>query len=279
MNDETWQQTHLLALIRRLSQLKSKPDGMLHEETSGPHQIRIIKHVGQIHFYFVDPASGALDGPMSRIELDRPLRLLAEYTQAAMLTLLWRPEPARVCLLGLAGGRLALLFYHAFPHVTIDNVDVEPSAGAIAAAYFGLTFDRRQRIAVRDARAYLRELGAEVAYDILIMDAFSDASDNLDHLATTQFYQECRARLARGGVICVNILKSDQLFFEKVKTFLASFPHVVVSEHKRSLVLFGSDQKRPPAAEIAQKAAMLQHRHGFEFAFVERAAALKTYRE
>src|SRR5258706_8739795 len=68
-------------------------------------------------------------------------------------------------------------------------------------------------------------------------------------------------------------------FFEKVKTFLASFPHVVVSEHKRSLVLFGCDQKRPPAAEIVQKAAMLQRRHGFEFAFVERAAALKTYRE
>jgi len=30
--------------------------------------------------------------------------------QAAMLTLLWSPVPMRVCLLGMAGGRLALLF-------------------------------------------------------------------------------------------------------------------------------------------------------------------------
>lgn len=279
MNDATWQQTHRLALARRLSQLKAVPDGVLYEETSGPHRIRIIKHAGQIHFYFVDPASGALDGPMSRIELDQPLRLLAEYTQAAMLTLLWRPTPARVCLLGLAGGRLSLLFYHTFPHIRIDNVDVDPSAGVIAAAYFGLTFDARQRLVVQDARAYLHQLEAGVAYDILIMDAFGDAGEDLDHLATMQFYQGCRARLAPGAVICVNMLKSDQHFFEKIKTFLASFRHVLVSEHKRSLVLFGCDQKKLAATEIAQKAALLQQQHGFEFPFIERAAALRSYRE
>jgi spermidine synthase len=279
MNDETWQHTHLLALSRRLGQLKSRPDGVLHEESSGSHQIRIVKQAGQIHFYFVDPATGALDGPMSRIDLDWPLRLLAEYTQAAMLALLWQPVPERVCILGLAGGRLSLLLYHTFPALTIDNVDIDPSAAEIATAYFGLTFDARQRLIVQDARVYLRELDARVAYDILIMDAFGDAGEDLDHLATMQFYAECRGRLSQGGVVCANILRSDQRFFAKVKTFLASFRHTLMSEHKRSLVLFGSDQRRLAAAEIAQRAAMIQRRHGFEFPFAERAAALKPYRE
>jgi spermidine synthase len=279
MNESTWQQNHRLALARRFDRLKAMPDGTLHEDASGSHQIRIIKHAGQIHFYFVDSVTGALDGPMSRIELDQPLRLLAEYTQAAMLTLLWRPVPERICLLGLAGGRLSLLFYHSFAHVTIDNVDVDRSAGEIAAAYFGLTFDARQRLMVQDARAYLHELASGVAYDILIMDAFGDAGEDLDHLATAQFYQECRARLAPGAVICANMLKSDQRFFEKIKTFLVSFRYVLVSEHKRSLVLFGCDQKKLAAPEIVQKAAMLQQRHKFEFPFVERAMSLKLYRE
>jgi spermidine synthase len=46
------------------------PDGVLHEEASGSHRIRIVKQARQVHFYFVDPATGALDGPMSRIDLD-----------------------------------------------------------------------------------------------------------------------------------------------------------------------------------------------------------------
>ena len=85
----TWQQEHLAALTQRLVSLASLPDGVIHDEQSPLHHIQLIKAAGQIQFYFIDPASGALDGPMSRIELARPLRLLAGYTQAALLTLLW----------------------------------------------------------------------------------------------------------------------------------------------------------------------------------------------
>jgi spermidine synthase len=279
MREQLWQQTHLADLAQRLDWLKDLPDGTLHEQVSGLHQIRIIKHVGQVHFYFLDPATGTLEGPMSRIELDRPLRLLAEYTQAAMLTLLWKLRPERVCLLGLAGGRLSLIFYHYFPDVTIDNVDIDRAVVTIAAKYFGLCFDTRQTVAIQDARAYLRALTPATVYDIIVMDAFRDESDNLNHLATAQFYGECRARLAPGGVLCANMLKSDPLFFEKARTFQESFRHVLVSEHKRGVVLFGSTHHKPAGAEIAQKAAALQHAHGFEFPFVERAATLITYRE
>lgn len=279
MHEQLWQQTHLAALAQRLDWLKAQPDGILHDQVSGLHHIRIIKHAGQVHFYFLDPATGTLDGPMSRLDLDRPLRLLAEYTQTAMLALLWRPQPERVCLLGLAGGRLSMIFYHYFLDTIIDNVDLDPAVVPIAARYFGLRFDERQTIAILDARAYLQALVPASAYDIIIMDAFRDETDNLDHLATAQFYGACRARLAPGGVLCANMLKSDPHFFEKVKTFLASFRYVLVSEHKHALVLFGNSQRKLTSGEIVQKAAQLQHTHGFEFPFVERAGALRAYRE
>jgi spermidine synthase len=264
-------------LAQRLNALKHLPDGVLYDEISPLHHIRIIKAAGQIQFYFVDPGSGALDGPMSRIELDRPLRLLAGYTQSAMLTLLWNPAPARVCLLGMAGGRLALLFYHYSATTVIDNVDIDPAVIPIATGYFGITFDDRQRIAIQDARAFLNT-DAVPLYDIIVMDAFRDASDDLNHLATRQFYQVCKRRLTAGGVLCANILKSDRLFFEKIKTVMSSFRHVLIAEHKRSLVLFGNDRRQLMHEQIAASAASLQRRHAFDFPFEERAAALQSAR-
>jgi spermidine synthase len=277
MQQQAWQQTNLAAIAARLAWLKQQPDGVVHDERSPLHHIRIIKHAGQVHFYFRDPTSGVLAGPMSRIDLDRPLDLLAEYTQAAMLALLWRPEPERVCIIGLAGGRLSMILHHHLPRVVIDNVDVDPAVAEIAARYFGIAFDARQTFAIQDGRSFLA--AARASYDIIVMDAFRDETDNLDHLATAGFYALCKARLARGGVLCANLLKSDALFLAKTKTLLACFRHVGAVEHKRGVVLFGSDHHKLAADEIARRSSMLQRQYGFEFPFLARAAALKPARD
>jgi spermidine synthase len=272
----TWQRTNLAAITARLAWLRHQPDGLVHDERSPLHHIQIVKHIGQVHFYFRDPASGALAGPMSRIDLDRPLYLLAEYTQAAMLALLWRPEPERVCLIGLAGGRLSMVLHHHLTRVVIDNVDVDPAVAAIAARYFGLAFDARQTISIQDGRAFVAAV--RDPYDIIVMDAFRDDTDNLNHLATSEFYAACKARLARGGVLCANLLTSDRLFLAKSRTLLASFRYAYAVEHKRGVVLFGSDYQRLAADAIARRSSALQRAHSFEFPFLARAAALKPAR-
>ena len=277
MHQDDWQHANLAAIAARLAWLRHQPDGVVHDERSPLHHIQIIKHIGQVHFYFRDLASGALAGPMSRIDLDRPLYLLAEYTQAAMLALLWRPEPERACMIGLAGGRLSMVLHHYLARVVIDNVDVDPAVVGIAARYFGLAFDARQTITIQDGRAFLA--AAHDPYDIIVMDAFRDDTDNLDHLATSGFYAACKARLARGGVLCANLLASDRLFLAKSRTLFASFRYVYAVEHKRGVVLFGSDHQRLAADEIARRSSAVQRAHSFEFPFLARAAALKPARE
>jgi hypothetical protein len=111
------------------------------------------------------------------------------------------------------------------------------------------------------------------------MDAFRDETDNLDYLATSEFYAACKARLARGGVLCANLLTSDALFLEKSKTLLASFRYACAVEHKRGVVLFGSQHHKLSADEIARRSSALQRLHGFEFPFLARAAALKPARD
>jgi spermidine synthase len=277
MQYHDWRQANLAAIIARLSDLRQQPDGVVHDQRSPLHHIQIIKHVGQLHFYFRDPATGELTGPMSRIDLDRPLYLLAEYTQAIMLALLWRPAPERICVLGLAGGRLSMVLHHHLPRATIDNVDVDPAVAEIAVRYFGIEFDERQTIAIQDGRAFLA--AAREDYDIIVMDAFRDETDNLDHLATGEFYAICKARLVRGGVVCANLLTSDRLFLAKSKTLLDSFRYVYAVEHKRGVVLFGSDHQKLSADEIGRRAPALQRLHGFEFPFLTRAATLKPARD
>jgi spermidine synthase len=278
MNATPWQAQNLEAIERRLEGLRDLADGVIFEESSPLQQICIIKQGNQILLYFVDPNSGALDGPMSRIDIDHPLRLPAEYAQAALLTLLWEPEPQRVCVLGFGGGRISMILHHYLPQVVIDNVDIDPALIPIAELFFGIAFDERQRITIQDGRAFLEQADPG-AYDIIIMDAFRDQSDALDHLATTQFYEICAAQLTRSGVFCANMLKSDAHLWEKMTTFRSHFRYVHVSEHKYSAVLFGAQHKQLTPQEQARHARELQQAHRFDFPFVEQTDALQFYRD
>lgn len=276
MTNTPWQDQNLSAIEQRLAWLRHLPDGPIYDEAGGLQHIRIAKNGSHVQLYFVDRASGALEGPMSRIDIDRPLGLLAGYSQAALLSLIWQPNPRRICVLGFAGGRISLVLHHYVPAVTIDNVDRDPAFATIAPAYFGIEFDERQRLAIADGREFLGHGSA--TYEIIVMDAFSDSGDQLDHLATAQFYELCARRLAPGGVLCVNMLRSDPHHAAKIKSLAAQFSAMQVAELKHSVVVFGSTHQRLAAAEIGRRAADLQRRHGFEFPFLARAAELRALR-
>ena len=256
MQHQEWQQQNLAAIAQRLAPLRYLPDGAIYDEQAGLHRIRILKTGSHLQLYFVDATNGTLEGPMSRIDLDQPLRLLAGYAQAALLTLIWRPAPQSICMLGFGGGRISMLLHHHLPAVTIDNVDLDPAFRTIAPAYFGIEFDNRQRLFLDDARHFL-EAAAGQTYDIIIMDAFRDDSDQLDRLATAQFYRLCAQRLTKGGVVCANVLRSDPHFAAKIKTLSAQFSAVHLIELKHALVIFGSAYRPISAAEIMERAADL----------------------
>lgn len=263
-------------LTYRLAPLLALPDGTLAEVISPLQRIRIIKAGTQIHFYFVDP-DGTLDGPMSRIDLRRPLHLLADYTQMATLALLWRPEPQRACLIGLAGGRISLVLHHHLPELVIDNVEIDPAVGPLAERFFGLVFDHRQRLIVADAWAHL--LATRERYDFIVMDAFSDATDDLDQLATPSFYQDCQAHLVTGGVMVANMLNSDTHYREKRASFAESFRYTYLAPRRGGAVLFGCNDMELTVAELTRRAGEIQRRCAFDFPFVARATQLQPIGE
>lgn len=263
------------AIRERLAWLHDEPDGVVADLPLDRVRIWVIKQESQIGLYFLNPASGALDGPMSRIDLAHPLRLLAPYTRGLLLSLLWRPSPRRVCMLGFGGGRISLALHTHLPDVIIDNIDIDPAFETIAARFFGVAFDERQRLHIADAAEFLASTAER--YDCIIMDAFSDARDNLDHLATPEFYLLCRRRLAPDGVVGVNLLRSDPRFTEKLTIFRAAFRATYGAPLRHSLVMFGAG--RAPASGSARRAAELARRYGFDFDLDDLAALLRPLRD
>lgn len=264
-----------MPLESQLAWLVAAPDGVLAEVAAGPLHVQVLKRGGQVGLYFLNP-SGDLDGPMSRIDPARPLALLAEYTQALMLALVVRRDPARAAILGFGGGRLSLVLHHHLPSVLIDNVDIDGVFADLAERFFGVMRDQRQRFHVADARAFIESDGPP--YDLLLIDAFSDQRDNLDHLGTLEFFAACRARLSAGGALAINLLRSDPACAAKAAAFHAAFSHSYAVPLKHSLVLIAGGRSRLAPAQIAQRAREIQATHQFDFPFAAHAAALRPFR-
>ncbi|MGQ9549200.1 MAG: fused MFS/spermidine synthase [Roseiflexus sp.] len=269
--------SYTAALAARLERLRLLPDGIICDLPLPQVRLWVIKEGTFISLFFLNPESGALDGPMSRIDLDHPLHLLAPYTRTLLLTLLWRPSPRRVCMLGFGGGRISLVLHAHLPNVIIDNVDIDPAFETVAATYFGVIFDERQRFLIADAQEYLQQ--SPYCYDIIFMDAFSDARDNLDHLATADFYALCRQRLLPGGVVGINMLRSDPRFVAKAQIFRASFRTKLAVPLRHSLVLFGADRMPAPRTMIGARAHDLAFQYGFDADLSDIAATLRPLRD
>jgi spermidine synthase len=248
---------------------------ILHEEQVGDLRLVVMQRGEQIELFFANP-SGTLDGPMSRIDPARPLHLAAEYSQTLMLSLLWQRAPKRICVLGFGGGRVPLVLHHYLPAAIIESVDIDAAFARVAERYFGVVFDERQRFVVADGRAFLEAPGPQ--YDIILMDAFSDERDALDHLATTEFYAVCRQRMEPGAVFAVNMLRSDARLDQKVAAFNIAFPHTYVVVLKHSLVLFGATHTRLRLEQLINRAAEIQQSQQFLFPFEHRAATLQRLR-
>jgi spermidine synthase len=248
---------------------------LLYETSAGPLRIQVIERSGQLGLYFLN-REGTLDGPMSRIDPARPFFLLGEYTQAMMLCLLWNPTPARIAMLGFGGGRISCVLHHHLPDLMIDNLDIHAVFGEIATRFFAIQFDQRQRLHIADARQFIET--ANTAYQCILIDAFSDQDENLNHLGSYEFFRICQKRLSPGGVVAMNILRSDPHCAAKAAAFDATFRFTSVVPLKHSLVLFGGGYGKLTNGQVRRRATELQARYQFESPFESHAARLIPFR-
>ena len=174
MQGSDWFDKNRQAVMQRVAWLRSKPDGVIYEKQSAFHRIVILKDTNLLRMCF-DALANSVDelprtGGMSVLTLEDPLDLSpTPYNQALMLTLLWRSQPERVYVAGFGGGRLPLAFHHHFPHAIIDSAEIDIEVADIARKYFGIEYDHRQRIHIKDARKFLDGAALKSQYDLILV--------------------------------------------------------------------------------------------------------------
>jgi spermidine synthase len=131
-------------------------------------------------------------------------------------------EPKRVAILGSAAGTTARAMAHYFPDTHIDAVEIDPDVTKVGRELFDL---RGANITTHDADARPWLQAQDTKYDAILVDAYRQPYIPF-YLATREFFDVVKQRLAPGGTIAMNVghpAQSDKL--EKVlsATLRASF--------------------------------------------------------
>lgn len=276
-----WQTHNLESINRRLAVVKRSPTGLLFEQKSQYNHVVIRKARGQVLLCYRHERN-LIEEVESRIEIEQPLKLLSDYTQAMLLALAWQPAPQRVLLLGLGGGRLQMVLHHYLEQVQLYTVELDPLVVEVAQRFFAWEPDERQHLIIKDGRDYLRGFPTEAPYDLILLDAFQVSGIPI-HLCTREFFAECRANLTPGGIVATNLHSSTSIYDSLRKTFATSFRSTTAFRLLGgNVVVIGSEAERLGVAEIRERIAAVQTQYGFDFGLPElarREASSAPYRQ
>jgi spermidine synthase len=137
-----------------------------------------------------------------------------------------RRAPRRIAILGNAGGTVARSFGHFFPGTAVDAVEIDPELTELGRRFLDLR-NPRMRVFAEDARPWLERSGG--GYDAIMVDAYRQPYIPF-YLATREFFELTRERLAPGGIAIVNVGHPEGgQELERVlgRTMAAAFPRVL----------------------------------------------------
>ena len=217
------------------------------------------------------------DTVQSSMRISRPNDLELSYTRSMMAFMLFNPAPRHVLMIGLGGGSVAKFVRHHMPEVLVRVLEIDPQVVAIARQCFLVPAnDARFEIIIGDGAEFMSR--EDVCADVIMVDGY-DAESHVEALATREFYADCRARLAPGGMLVVNLWGGDREFNDVLKRIEDIFPDGTLCLPARKLgnvIAFGFRDAPGPQQweDLRLRAVDLEARYGLEFP--QFVAGLKT---
>jgi spermidine synthase len=161
--------------------------------------------------------------------------------------------PRRLAILGNAAGTTARAYGHYFPDTEIDGVEIDGELTDIGERFFDLD-NPNLTTHHEDARPWLRQ--SDGGYDVIMVDAYRQPYIPF-YLATREFFELVRDRLAPGGVVIVNAGHpegNDDL--EKVlgRTMSEVFPTVIRDPLEPTNTLLLASEAPASAAHLRDRA-------------------------
>ncbi|MCG3190748.1 MAG: Polyamine aminopropyltransferase [Burkholderiaceae bacterium] len=170
-----------------------------------------------------------LDTPwvQGAMRIGRPRIVELEYVQRMLAWLLWRPQHelahGHAVQLGLGAASLTR-FTHRTLRMRTTAVELNPAVIAACRRWFRLgDDDERLDVVCADAGAWLRSAAAPRAkVSVLCVDLY-DHEAAAPVLDDEGFYADCRALLAKGGVMSVNLFGRRASFERSMTRIAAAF--------------------------------------------------------
>ncbi|HMN76166.1 MAG TPA: spermidine synthase [Burkholderiaceae bacterium] len=204
------------------------------------------------------------------MRIARPLAIELEYVQRMMVWLLWRPSEriadGLAVQLGMGAGAITR-FCHRKLRMRTLAVEIDASVIAACRMWFRLPEDD-ERLAVRheDAARWVRDAANRATVTALCVDLYDhDAAAPVQDDAA--FYAACRATLADGGVMTVNLFGRDASFAVSLERITAAFGagcvwHLRPTREGNTVVVATRGAALPDRATLAARAAHIEARYG-----------------
>jgi len=135
-----------------------------------------------------------------------PHWLAVGYTRTMLATLLLRPRPALIGIVGLGGGAQARFCHRHLPGSRIEAVESNAGVLALRDIFRVPADDARFAVELGDGADWLRPRAGRC--DILLVDAY-DMDGIPPALTALAFHRDCAAALAPGGAMATNLYATD----------------------------------------------------------------------
>lgn len=276
---KNWNSENLIRIRESLVWACSQSDGMIANYSDEAENLIVVKEGNNIALHFIDTKTlmikSKISDPMSTIDISNPLNLQGKYGQAMMLSLVFKPHPKNLYMLGFGGGRVPMVFHHYFPDLIIESSELSESVLELAEICFGINPDERMRVALQDGREHL-ETFPENHFDIILLDSFSGIGEHPTNVSTLEFYQLCKSRLVNDGVIVTNLVDNNPFYHHKVATFFSAFKFGYEYNNEET-IFFASDVDDFGSEEFKQKTAEIAAHYEFEFPYDENSDYMTAY--
>ncbi|KLI99809.1 hypothetical protein WQ56_11355 [Luteimonas sp. FCS-9] len=168
----------------------------------------------------------------SRMVSGDPDRLLVDYTRTMFATLLWRPAPAMLGMIGLGGGSQAKFAHRHLPGTRIEVVENNPHVVALRGEFGVPDDDARLEVVVDDGARFVAARTGR--FDVLLVDGY-DEHGIPAALSSQAFYDDCRDALAAGGVLACNLyVRNPETHVARLRQAFGEAQVLVVDEPKMS---------------------------------------------
>ena len=253
------------------SSRRSVPPGIVEfDARSDFSHLRVRRQGSVLTLSFVrDSGEEAIETSMN---VRKPYDLLELYAHYMFASYFFQPQPTRVLIIGLGGGAMVQFLAHYDPAVHVDAVEIDPLVVEVADRYFATRPGKNINIITADGLRFLEETPNR--YDVIYMDAFLKPSAETDatgaplRLKTVEFYKGVQKKLARQGVVSLNLNASAALD-DDLRTLRSAFAQVYVfrAGEGNVVAIASPAERREELSALHQQAKQIDQRFKASYSF------------